>query len=78
MTDTDDPAAPDRDAAPTLTYEGTAIRQRGLMLNLTDMWRAAGGPACGWTWRNQALPPLRAVALVGRPGHCARRKCHPG
>ena len=45
MTDTDDPAAPDRDAAPTLTYEGTAIRQRGLMLNLTDMWRAAGGPA---------------------------------
>ena len=36
---------PDRDAETTLTYEGTDIRQRGLMLNLTDMWRAAGGPA---------------------------------
>jgi hypothetical protein len=45
MTDMDTPAAPDRDAVDTLTYEGTAIRQRGLMLNLTDMWRAAGGPA---------------------------------
>lgn len=39
------PAAPDRDAAHPLTYEGTAIRQRGLMLNLTDMWHAAGGSA---------------------------------
>lgn len=45
MTDTEPPAAPDRDAAHSLTYEGTAIRQRGPMLNLTDMWRAAGGPA---------------------------------
>ena len=45
MTNTELPAAPDRDAADTLTYEGTAIRQRGLMLNLTDMWRAAGSPA---------------------------------
>lgn len=44
-TDIDPPAAPDRDASMTLTYDGTAIRQRGLMLNLTDMWRAAGGPA---------------------------------
>ena len=41
----DTPAAPARDAAAPLTYEGTDIRQRGLMLNLTDMWRAAGGPA---------------------------------
>ena len=42
----DDPAAPHRDADRTLlTYEGTAIRRRGEMLNLTDMWRAAGGPA---------------------------------
>ena len=42
----DDPAAPHRDADRTLlTYEGTAIRRRGTMLNLTDMWRAAGGPA---------------------------------
>ena len=41
----DTPAAPARDAAPPLTYDGTDIRQRGLMLNLTDMWRAAGGPA---------------------------------
>ena len=45
MTDIETPAAPDRDAADTLTYEGTAIRQRGLMLNLTDMWRAAGSSA---------------------------------
>ena len=42
MTNTGTPAAPDRDAADTLTYEGMAIRQRGPMLNLTDMWRAAG------------------------------------
>ena len=28
----------------TLTYEGTSIRLRGAMLNLTDMWRAAGRP----------------------------------
>ena len=28
-----------------LTYEGTDIRKRGQMLNLTDMWRAAGAPA---------------------------------
>ena len=27
-----------------LTYEGTDIRKRGQMLNLTDMWRAAGAP----------------------------------
>ena len=26
----------------TLTYEGTPIRLRGAMLNLTDMWKAAG------------------------------------
>lgn len=45
MNDTVTPAAPDRDAAQNFTYEGTAIRQRGLMLNLTDMWRAAGSPA---------------------------------
>ena len=45
MTDIKTSTAPDRDAANTLTYEGTDIRQRGLMLNLTDMWRAAGGPA---------------------------------
>lgn len=45
MTDTTNATAPDRDAARTLTYEGTDIRQRGLMLNLTDMWRAAGSPA---------------------------------
>ena len=45
MTNTETPAAPDRDAADTLTYEGMAIRQRGPMLNLTDTWRAAGGPA---------------------------------
>ena len=42
MTHAPTPAAPDRDAASTLTYEGMDIRQRGLMLNLTDMWRAAG------------------------------------
>ena len=45
MIDTKSPAAPERDAANTLTYEGTDIRQRGLMLNLTDMWRAAGSSA---------------------------------
>jgi hypothetical protein len=28
----------------TLTYEGTPIRLRGGMLNLTDMWKAAGRP----------------------------------
>lgn len=28
----------------TLTYEGTPIRLRGAMLNLTDMWKAAGRP----------------------------------
>ena len=44
-TDIDAPATPDRDASTTLTYDGTDIRQRGKMLNLTDMWRAAGGPA---------------------------------
>lgn len=32
------------DAAP-LSYEGKVIRRRDEMLNLTDMWRAAGGPA---------------------------------
>ena len=31
------PAAPDRDAATTLTYEGADIRQRGKMLNRIDM-----------------------------------------
>jgi hypothetical protein len=45
MDDFDTPTAPARDAATSLTYEGTDIRRRGLMLNLTDMWRAAGGPA---------------------------------
>lgn len=45
MTQPTTPAAPDRDAATSLTYDGTAIRQRGPMLNLTDMWRAAGGLA---------------------------------
>src|SRR3954447_24678437 len=44
MNDNETATAPDRDAANTLTYEGTAIHQRGLMLNLTDMWRAAGSP----------------------------------
>ncbi|MBK1662816.1 KilA-N domain-containing protein, partial [Paracraurococcus ruber] len=28
----------------TLTYQGRPIRLRGTMLNLTDMWRAAGSP----------------------------------
>ena len=28
----------------TLSYRGTPIRLRGAMLNLTDMWRAAGCP----------------------------------
>jgi hypothetical protein len=28
----------------TLSYKGTPIRLRGAMLNLTDMWRAAGCP----------------------------------
>ena len=28
----------------TLSYQGTPIRLRGAMLNLTDMWRAAGRP----------------------------------
>ena len=28
----------------TLSYQGTTIRLRGAMLNLTDMWRAAGCP----------------------------------
>jgi hypothetical protein len=32
----------------TLTYEGTPIRLRGGMLNLTDMWKAAGRRADGW------------------------------
>ncbi len=45
MTDTKTSAPPARDADTTLSYEGTDIRRRGLMLNLTDMWRAAGGPA---------------------------------
>ena len=27
-----------------LNYQGTPIRLRGAMLNLTDMWRAAGCP----------------------------------
>ena len=44
MTDSILPAAPDRDDALTLNYEGTDIRRRGLQLNLTDMWRAAGSP----------------------------------
>ncbi len=35
------PPAADTEA---LTYQGSAIRRRGAMLNLTDMWRAAGGP----------------------------------
>lgn len=43
MTDETASSAPDRDAAHALTYDGTAIRRRGTMLNLTDMWRAAGG-----------------------------------
>ena len=44
--DTDTSTAPNRDADRTLlTYEGTAIRRRGTMLNLTDMWHAAGSPA---------------------------------
>ncbi|WP_158747442.1 KilA-N domain-containing protein [Acidisphaera sp. L21] len=30
-------------AGDKLAYEGTVIRKRGSMLNLTDMWRAAGG-----------------------------------
>jgi hypothetical protein len=29
----------------SLSYQGTAIRLRGTMLNLTDMWQAAGRPA---------------------------------
>src|SRR4051794_7469295 len=28
----------------SLSYQGTAIRLRGAMLNLTDMWQAAGRP----------------------------------
>ena len=28
----------------TLSYQGTPVRLRGTMLNLTDMWRAAGCP----------------------------------
>ena len=36
--------APDAAIVPTLTYEGTTIRQQGPMLNLTDMWIAAGRP----------------------------------
>ena len=28
----------------TLNYQGTTIRRRGAMLNLADMWRAAGRP----------------------------------
>ena len=28
----------------TLNYQGSRIRLRGTMLNLTDMWRAAGRP----------------------------------
>ena len=28
----------------TLSYQGTPVRLRGTMLNLTDMWRAAGRP----------------------------------
>ena len=28
----------------TLSYQGRPIRLRGTMLNLTDMWRAAGSP----------------------------------
>ena len=28
----------------TLSYQGTPVRRRGTMLNLTDMWRAAGRP----------------------------------
>ena len=27
-----------------LSYQGTPIHLRGTMLNLTDMWRAAGCP----------------------------------
>ena len=45
MTFDETSAPPARDAVHTLTYEGTDIRRRGPMLNLTDMWRAAGGPA---------------------------------
>ena len=29
----------------TLSYQGTPVRRRGTMLNLADMWRAAGRPA---------------------------------
>src|SRR5438309_1647328 len=28
----------------TLSYQGTPVRLRGTMLNLTDLWRAAGRP----------------------------------
>ena len=28
----------------TLSYQGKTIRLRGAMLNLTDMWQAAGRP----------------------------------
>ncbi len=34
------PAAGDR----AFSYDGNAVRRRGAMLNLSDMWRAAGSP----------------------------------
>ena len=58
-----------------LTYEGTDIRKRGQMLNLTDMWRAAGAPgsrrpslwlALGETAQFRSY--LRTRPLGGTPG----------
>jgi len=39
------PFTPKAVASPKLSYQGTPIRRRGAMLNLTDMWQAAGRPA---------------------------------
>ena len=64
MNDTEPPAAPDRAAANTLTYEGTAIRQRGPMLNLARRLATPG--------RNRALSRLCTAALGGHPDLSAR------
>jgi KilA-N domain len=44
MTFTRPPAVPSGPAGDALTYQGSTIRLRGAMLNLTDMWKAAGCP----------------------------------
>ncbi|MDF3606332.1 hypothetical protein PE067_09390 [Paracoccus sp. DMF-8] len=49
-----------------LVYNGTLIRDKGDMLSLTDMWKAAGSPE-----------ESRAVQLVTQRGVGVHRCCGP-